>query len=175
MAVKKAITDSENTHKTLLDKKLIRHEIQSALSELMLGKHEHSLSFATKHVSIKIPLSIFCEKKLGVLEALVKYLREEEGLTLKEIALIIKKDNKSLWVSYNNARKKVKKPFVELNDFVPLRLFSGSRLSCFESIVLNLKDKYGVSYNRMAVVFGRSYKTIWTTYKRAKRKYNGKA
>ena len=54
----------------------------------------------------KIPISVFASKRLGVLEALVKYLREKCGLHYSDIAQLIERDQRTVWASYNNAKKK---------------------------------------------------------------------
>jgi predicted DNA-binding protein (UPF0251 family) len=56
---------------------------------------------------IVLPLSIFNEK-LGMLEAASLYLRDNLRLSFSEIAKLLKRDYKTIWASYNKARKKVK-------------------------------------------------------------------
>jgi len=57
---------------------------------------------------ISLPISIF-NNKLGMLESASLYLKDEKGLSFKEIAKILKRDYKTIWTSYNKAKKKLKK------------------------------------------------------------------
>jgi hypothetical protein len=149
---------------------VIRAELKSALSELLAESRQVKLEPKKKSSEILVPLTIFSSKKLGVLEALVKYLKEEEGLSFKEIGILIKKDNKSLWSTYQKASKKQSAAFKKHSTFVPLTDFVVDDLSCFESVTLNLKNYYGLDFGKISNLFGRNYHTIWTTYKRAEKK-----
>ncbi|MFH0874693.1 MAG: hypothetical protein V1859_02060 [archaeon] len=59
-----------------------------------------------KKSKIIIPLSIFKERKTSVLESIVSYLRETNGLGFNEIANALKKDYQTIWTTYRNARAK---------------------------------------------------------------------
>src|SRR3989344_7396155 len=52
-----------------------------------------------------IPISIF-NKKLSAFEAIVKYLREELGMSYEQIASILKRNSGPIGVTYRNAKKK---------------------------------------------------------------------
>ena len=56
--------------------------------------------------SIWIPISIFTNRKLGVLETLTKHLKEEGRLANYEIADILNRDNRTIWTAYDRAKKK---------------------------------------------------------------------
>lgn len=56
---------------------------------------------------IVLPISIFNEK-LGMLESASLYLKDELKLSFKEISGLLKRDYKTIWTSYNKAKKKVK-------------------------------------------------------------------
>ncbi len=56
---------------------------------------------------IVLPISIFNEK-LGMLEAASLYLKDKVGLSFNEIAKLLKRDYKTIWTSYNKAKKKLK-------------------------------------------------------------------
>lgn len=55
---------------------------------------------------IRVPINIFAERKLSVLENLTKYLRETKNLKLINIANITGKDRRLIWTVYNRAKKK---------------------------------------------------------------------
>ena len=148
----------------------LRKEVRMIEKEVLM--EYDSDSSAQKSSAVSIPLGIFNSRKLGVLEATVKYLKEEKGLSFKEMGLILSKDNRMLWSSYSQAKKKYPKKFSPklFEQLVPVECFSGDELSCFESIIVHLKDEYGYSYSRLSKIFNRNYQTIWTTYNRAKNK-----
>ncbi|MBU0628338.1 MAG: hypothetical protein KKC75_04055 [Nanoarchaeota archaeon] len=60
-----------------------------------------------KTEEIVIPISIFNEK-LGMLESASMYLKDELKLSFKEIAKLLKRDYKTIWTSYSQAKKKTK-------------------------------------------------------------------
>ena len=98
--------------------------------------------------------SIFLEKKLGIMESLVKYLREEKQLSYHAIALSLKRDDRVIWATYNNARRKVPKKIIYTHQG-PL-----------EAIVRYLRDTATLSFNDIAKMLNRSNKTVWAVYHR---------
>jgi hypothetical protein len=59
--------------------------------------------------TVKIPLSIFKDRSLSVLEALAEYLKEELNLRYCKIAVLLNKDPRTIWTVYNRAKKKRKR------------------------------------------------------------------
>lgn len=53
----------------------------------------------------KIPLSVFATRKLTAFEALVLYLKDL-GHSYHEIAVILKRDDRTIWNTYQRAIKK---------------------------------------------------------------------
>ena len=70
----------------------------------------HSLSKipSIPEKEIKIPLSILKDRKLGALENIVLYLKDSLHLTYNEIAKLTSRDNRTIWSTYNKAKKKSK-------------------------------------------------------------------
>ncbi len=54
-----------------------------------------------------IPLSIFSNKKLSVLETVVVYLKEKKKMKGVKIAQILKKHPANIWTIYNRANEKI--------------------------------------------------------------------
>ena len=70
------------------------------------SKHKHHDKFVISIAPYFIPISIFRKRK-SVLESLVVYLKEDLNLTYHEIALLLKRDDRTIWTVYNRrARKK---------------------------------------------------------------------
>ena len=56
--------------------------------------------------SIVIPSSIFQDRELSVLEAMVEYFKEKKGMKYSEIARLINRDDRTVWTVYKRAKKK---------------------------------------------------------------------
>ena len=55
-----------------------------------------------------VPLSVFSERKLSVLESLCLYLRENFSLSYHDIGLILDRDERTVWTVVNRAGNKIK-------------------------------------------------------------------
>jgi len=55
-----------------------------------------------------LPLSIFSERKLSVLETITHYLRAQHKLRYSQIAKILHRDPRTIWVTEHNAQGKLK-------------------------------------------------------------------
>jgi len=53
-----------------------------------------------------VPISIFSNLKLSILESIVKYLKEEMKFSYHNIAVLLKRDDRTIWTIYNRAIKK---------------------------------------------------------------------
>ncbi len=94
------------------------------------------------------PLSKSDIRKIGSLE---KYLQEKYGLSIPEAMRSIKKQKPQIPVSIFNRY-----------------------LSCFEAVVLYLRDYLGLSNKRISLLTARKQNTISSTYKKALGKFSGK-
>ena len=65
-------------------------------------------SFELKKNELFIPLSIFKNRDLSILENLITHLKEECNISVKEISLLINKKLSTVWTAYNRAKKKRK-------------------------------------------------------------------
>lgn len=118
---------------------------------------------------IFLPASVFSNRKLGVLEIIVKYLREERGLSLKQISVMLKRDNRTIWSSYNQAKKKQKTQLAisESDYLVPVSIFSNRGLGVLEVLVLYLKKRYKLKFSDIGRLISRDQRTVWTVHRRA--------
>ena len=53
-----------------------------------------------------VPLEVF-SSKLGILEALTVYLKEEKRMRFVDIARVLERDQRTIWTTYHNARRKL--------------------------------------------------------------------
>lgn len=65
-------------------------------------------SLLTEESAVKIPLSIFKDRSLSVLEALAEYLKEELNLRYCRIAVLLNKDPRTIWTVCSRAKKKIR-------------------------------------------------------------------
>ena len=54
----------------------------------------------------RIPVSILKDRKLSVLENIVSYLKDTFGLAYHKIALLLNRDDRTIWTVYQRAKKK---------------------------------------------------------------------
>jgi len=123
---------------------------------------------------IKVPCCIFKERSLGILEALTKYMKEDLDLKYKEIASLLNRDNRVIWMTYNNARKKLKKRLAADKEtiWIPVFIFTDKKFGLLESLTKYLKEDIEMTNHQIARALNRDNRTIWTSYSRAKKKSN---
>lgn len=118
-----------------------------------------------------IPSCILRDRKLGILECVTKYLKEEFKLSYHHIAMHLMRDDRVVWATYNRAIKKKKDSFgiKEPNVWLPVSIFS-SNLGPLESISTYLHDNSKLSFNEIAKLLDRDNRTVWACYHTAKKK-----
>jgi hypothetical protein len=57
---------------------------------------------------IRIPLRVFRDRDVAVLESITEYLKDEIGMTYHEIAVLLNRDDRTIWTCYNRVKKKRK-------------------------------------------------------------------
>ena len=57
-------------------------------------------------LEVFVPTSVFRNRKLKVLEALVKYLKEQQGMRYSDIARLLNRDPRTVWTVYQKAKKR---------------------------------------------------------------------
>ena len=72
------------------------------------GANAKSENFDAADSGVKVPVSIFHDRKLSVLEAISEYLKEERSMRFCEIAQAINKNQRTVWTVYSRAKKKRK-------------------------------------------------------------------
>ena len=131
------------------------------------------LAKAKEDSVILIPLSVFLDRGVSVLEAVSEYLKDSKELSYHEIAVLLNRNDRTIWTCYNRAKKKNPGHVVKLaesKEHIPSSIFLDREVSVLEAIVEYLKDERGLSYHEMAVLLNRDDRTVWTCYNRAKKK-----
>jgi len=121
-----------------------------------------------------IPISVFNNNELGCLETIVKYLKEYLKLRYHEIAVLLNRNDRTVWTTYNVANKKRKKALLvkESHFSIPISIFENRSLSAFELIVKHLKENFNLRYSQIAELLNRDERNIWTVYNRALKRKN---
>ncbi|MFH1590600.1 MAG: hypothetical protein ABIC95_01595 [archaeon] len=116
-----------------------------------------------------IPVQVL-HAPLSPLSCLVKYLKENRGLSFAHIAKLLKRSYRAVWGAYERAKSAPKlmdevraEFFLSPNDFV-------ADLSILESVVSHLKDHHGLTFAVIATLIDRDQRTVWTVYDRARKK-----
>ncbi|MBI2128672.1 hypothetical protein HYU07_00385 [Candidatus Woesearchaeota archaeon] len=55
---------------------------------------------------VGIPVSILKDRKLSALEAISEYLKETLNMNYHEIAVLMNRDDRTIWTVYSRAKKK---------------------------------------------------------------------
>jgi len=126
-------------------------------------------------LEVQIPVNIF-NQQISPAEALCKYLKENLGLNFRNIARLINRDERTVWINYRNSVKKkkekirVEKKAVEKEISISVKIFSDRRLSILESVVNYLKEKE-FRNSEISEMLGKDQRNIYTLYSRAKKKF----
>ena len=59
-----------------------------------------------RYARVKIPSYIFTDRTLSVLEAISEYLKDGMHFTYHEIAVMMNRDDRTIWTCYYRAKKK---------------------------------------------------------------------
>jgi hypothetical protein len=136
------------------------------------------------HNKINLPISIFNNDYLSSLQTITKYLKEEKQLTIKEIADLTNRSQKTIWDAYNNSKNKMKFSFgllsvniydINVNNedfFIPYNILQNRNFSILETITKYLREDLNLKYSEIAVLLNRDQRTIWTVYNRVLKKIN---
>ncbi len=152
---------------------LSKSEIMNILIKEMRKKYKLTRKEVMELSEVKkmsIPITIF-SKKLGSLESLVKYMKENLEMNYNEIAEELNRDQRTIWTAYKKAKEKQKEPIdiKETDIFLPTLIFKNRKLTVLESIIIYLKEK-GMKYSEIAELLNRDQRNIWTIYSRAVKK-----
>ena len=118
-----------------------------------------------------VPLSIFRVRELGILEALTIYLKEENKLTYHHIAVMLNRDDRPIWMTYHNARKKFEGKLIGSDSIlIPVSIFEDRRLGVLGVLVKYLRDELKLRNSEVAGLLNRDSRTVWSVYARVKSK-----
>ena len=152
------------------------NEIVKLLLKELVQKYdltkEDVLSAIKQEDTNDLPISIFNNPSLSSLETISKYLHENQQLKFSQIAVLLKRDSRTIWSAYQSSKNKLPSKFLikQSEIKIPLRQLTDRSISVLESIVSYLKENYPLSLHHIAVLLNRNDRTIWTVYSRYKKK-----
>ncbi len=154
---------------------LVKEAIRKASKEL-IKEESRKISEIIKITEEGILIPSIFTKELSVLEAIIKFLRENKNLRYSEIAKLINRDPRSVWLTYKRAIKKRKEPLIIDESLrIPISIFSNKEflgLSPLQVITFYLHDHQKLSFSRISSILKKNYTTIYTSYSRAVEKLN---
>jgi len=140
------------------------------LKEKFKLTEEEIRELVKKEEEILVPISIF-KNKLSTLEIIVKYLKENYNFRFQKIADLLNRNYRTIYSAYRRAlRKNIPIVISESKINVPLSIFKDRKFSALESIVKFLKEEFQLRYSEIALMLNLDQRTIWTVYKRCKKK-----
>lgn len=152
-----------------------QHFLQLFINHLRT-EHDYSQEMVDsllKHEEKYVPLCIFSHR-ISCLETIVKFLKENIGLALTEIASLLHRNYVSIYTTYRNSKKKYPERFIitDSKHLIPASILAERKYSVLESIVVFLKEEKELTLHKIAELLHRDDRTIWTVYNRAKKKAN---
>ena len=55
-----------------------------------------------------IPIEILKNRKLGMLQSVTVYLKDNKNLSFSKISKMLKRDNRTIWTTYKKAKERLK-------------------------------------------------------------------
>ncbi len=86
--------------------KLLNRNPISLCSTYHKAKKKFTKRFIIKKTDELIPFSVFQNRKFSILESLIQYLKQDCKLSNHKIAILLNKDDRTIWTVYSRAKKK---------------------------------------------------------------------
>ena len=58
---------------------------------------------------VKIPTYVFRDRSVAVLECLVEFMKDNHKLTFHQIAIMLNRDDRTIWTAYSRTKSKRKR------------------------------------------------------------------
>ena len=114
-----------------------------------------------------IPISAF-RAELSSLEIIVRFLKDVEKKSFKEITLTLDRKLSTIYTTYKKSKKKHKQT-LDVSDssiLIPFDLFKDRKYAVLELVIAHLKNVEKKSFKEIAALLHKHYNTITTTYRR---------
>jgi len=111
---------------------------------------------------LSVDISIFSNRRLSILESIIKYLKEK-GFRNIEIARLLNKDQRNISTLYLRVQKKLKRKLIEKKEIeVPVKIF---RYGGSGVLYKYLRENIGLGFNEIARLTNRGDSTVWMNYR----------
>src|SRR4030042_2869118 len=149
------------------EKQLVSLFFEYLKQEYDVSKKDIERLLVKKEEDYLIPISVLSIRRLGGFEVIVKYLKENLGLSIDEISGLTNRSKSTIGVVYHKARHKLPKAFphsliASAEYQIPVSLLRVREISVLETIVCFLKDDHNLSFSKIAILLNRDDRTIWT-------------
>lgn len=101
----KYLKENKNLKHSKIAKKLNRNT-KTIWATYQKAKQKHSEQFEEQETNITIPLTLFCDRTLSILEHITQHLKENHDLNYTEIAKLLNRSPKTIWTVHQRMRKK---------------------------------------------------------------------
>lgn len=161
----------EGVIKKILSENRSEELLQSVINKLQQRGFTDKDILELFEVKNNVPLSVF-SYNLGPLESVVKYLKENKEMNFHSIGILLNRDERTIWKSYSEAKKKFPGKFLIGNEkyFIDCENFANREFSVLEHIVGSLSKDYAMKNKDIANVLKKSVSTIGTISRRYKLK-----
>ncbi len=85
---------------------LLKRDVRTVGGTYLRAMKKEKKKFLIKESILTIPIDVIKNRKLSVLENTVKYLREHHMLTLHQIAVLLHRDDRTMWTVYARSQRK---------------------------------------------------------------------
>jgi DNA-directed RNA polymerase specialized sigma24 family protein len=152
-------------------RELLKSIIRFMKANQQLSMDELVSFYAEAASEDSVPLSVFAGG-LTPSAALCSYLKRERCLSFHEIAVILNRDDRSVWTSCARAeRRPVRRVDMKDDDIlIPLAVFQDRSRSILEHVVSYLRETRGLSNSRIARLTNKNPSAIATVANRADEK-----
>lgn len=163
-------------HSTAESRELLKSIIHFMRQKQQLSLQELIGIYTEVSPEEAIPVSIFSHD-ISPSESLCRFLKENRNLTFHDIAVLLNRDDRSVWTSYSRAARKSKQPLKPAADdiMIPLSIFQDRALSILEHVVSHLRTEHNLSNSRIARIINKNPSSIATVANRAEKKRSQKA
>jgi hypothetical protein len=164
--------------KHVISKKNPTKVLEAVIEKLQAEYHfsqQDILELIKAEDELSIPLSVFSNNKGTALQILIKYLKEEKHLNFSAIGKLIKRDERSIWGTYQKTKSTLPNE-LKLGPSkisIPISIFEMGTLSAFEGLVFYLKEHHHLQFSKIGELIHKDRRTIWTVYNRATKKKGG--
>lgn len=86
--------------------KLTHRSVKTIYQAYNSANEKVSKRFEIKDAKFYVPVSALTDRKLGVLESIVKFLKENYELNYSEIGRLLGRDPRTIWTAYRRVREK---------------------------------------------------------------------